>query len=268
MEEVQLPFPVRQRTYYTHTITANLGGITDDKRALFSYQKSGSDEERTTLTITHDFSARTVHLSLSPTSDSAAQSYNPEDWLARLYRYPEYFFRGFPQGMLMDTVGRAIRFSMGREAKFLPRRYSTLQLFSPTKPEHVLTLRFRDIDLQGVRGTVNVREDSSLVVTTAIDFKGSFVPLDLVMDMGLLAAGETQPEVTKASVSPPVRDQQETVAGKDEPTAIDEASMVASPVDTLSVPTTTAESLTTPDINTVSSDTTAPLETQPPTPQP
>jgi len=268
VEEVQLPFPVRQRTYYTHTIAANLGGITDDKQALFSYQKSGSDEDRTTLTITHDFSARTVHLSLTPTSDSVAQSYNPEDWLAELYRYPEYFFRGFPQGMLMDTVGRALRFSIGTETKPLPRRYSTLQLFSPTKPEHILTLRFRDIDLQGVRGNVKVREDSSLVVTTVIDFKGVVVPLDLVMDVGLLEAGEAKREVTKASLPQPEINQQESVAGKGEPAAIDEASIVVSPGDTLSVPAATSESPAAPDTNVVSPDTTAPSEVQPPTPQP
>lgn len=229
VEEVQLPFPVRQRSYFTHTITANLGGITDDKRALFSYQKSGSVDDRATLTITHDFSARTVHLSVSPTEDSVAQSYNPEDWLAQLYRYPEYFFEGFPQGMLMDTVGRSIRFSFGLEQKPHPRRYSTIQLFSPTKPEHVLVLRLHDIDLQGVRGTVNVKEDSSRVITTVIDFRGSFVPLDLVMDMGLLAAGETRPEVTSASVSPPEAEERDVPMTDGELPTVDATSSPVTP---------------------------------------
>ncbi len=268
VEEVQLPFPVRQRTYYTHTITANLSGITDNKRALFSYQKSGPEEDRTNLTITHDFRARTLRLALSSTSDSVAQSYHPEDWLAQLYRYPEYFFEGFPQGMFMDTVGRSIRFSFEPQVKPLPRRYSTIQLFSPTNPEHVLTLRLRDIDLQGIRGTVKLREDSSRVVTTAIDFKGSFVPLDMVMDMALFEAVETPPEVAETAASPLEADQQNVQVTEGEPPAVEETTEPATTAaDTLPTPATNSVSPVPPKITT-SPDTTVSSEVESSTPQP
>ena len=61
--------------------------------------------------MVHDLQTNVVLMSISPTSDSVSQSYQPESFDPKLFEFPNYFFEGFPTSLDMDFTDKLIRFS-------------------------------------------------------------------------------------------------------------------------------------------------------------
>jgi len=129
----------------------------------------------TTLTMVHDMQTNVVFMSISPTSDSLSQSYQPEAFDPKLFEFPDYFFEGFPTSLDMDFSDKLIRFSFdGIEDSTYHGIY--LSSTTPSNPAQSLAVFMDEGTLQAIRGEVVVRANGSKKVTTEFDLVGTVEP--------------------------------------------------------------------------------------------
>ena len=92
----------------------------------------------------------------------------------QLYEYPDYYFEGFPETMVLDTlVGGGLSLLTTGEKKS-----GTVVLRSPLyAKDHSVEFSYFGGRPYAVRGNINVKEDGSHKTLTEIDFESSFTPL-------------------------------------------------------------------------------------------
>jgi hypothetical protein len=239
-----------------HHIHANLATVDRDKQVTFRYAATVPPEtERTVYTLIHDLENHVLYVAISPPLDTLPQSFHPEAWDPELYRYPEYFFEGFPTSMVMDSVARALRFSFGPER---PRPAATsISLVTPSKPSHYLTLNLDGGELLEVRGEVRVKENGTKKIIAEVDLAGRVRPTLILTrlrdeeepaDKRLLPAVKlTETEATPAEpepapeVAPDTTTAVTTTVGPDTVSVTEEADETEAPgPDTPATPDTTA----------------------------
>jgi len=114
-------------------------------------------------------------MSISPTSDSVSQSYQPESFDPKLFEFPNYFFEGFPTSLDMDFTDKLIRFSFdGVEDSIYQGIY--LSSTTPSTPPQSLAIFLDQGKIQSVKGEVIVRANGSKKITTQLDLVGSVEP--------------------------------------------------------------------------------------------
>ena len=158
-------------------VSADLSTIKQNKSGSFvfksSQEKPGSIM---TLSLIHDLSTNIFYATLSGSKDTLNQSFDPEGWQTNLYEYPEYFFEGFPETMVLDTLdgGGLSLMSTGE------KKSGTVILHSPLyAKDHSIEFSYFGGRPYAVRGNINVKEDGSHKTLTEIDFESSFTPLNI-----------------------------------------------------------------------------------------
>ena len=125
--------------------------------------------------MVHDMQTNVVFMSISPSDDSVAHSYQPEAFDPKLFEFPEYFFEGFPNSLDMDFSEKLIRFSFdGVEDSLYQGIY--LSSTTPSVPNQSLAVFLDQGKLQAIRGEVVVRPSGYKKVTTEFDLTGKVQP--------------------------------------------------------------------------------------------
>ena len=158
-------------------VSADLSTIKQNKSGSFVF-KSSREKPRSimTLSLVHDLSTNIFYATLSGSKDTLNQSFDPEGWRSSLYEYPEYYFEGFPETMMLDTLdsGGLSLMSTGK------KKSGTVILHSPLyAKDHSIEFSYFGGRPYAVRGNINVKEDGSHKTLTEIDFESSFTPLDI-----------------------------------------------------------------------------------------
>mgnify|MGYP001197413588 CR=1 FL=1 len=171
----QVP-PMGKATHFQHGVSANLANLQRGETFDFAYSlRDARLDSITTLTMVHDMQTNVVFMSISPTSDSLSQSYQPEAFDPKLFEFPDYFFEGFPTSLDMDFSDKLIRFSFdGIEDSTYHGIY--LSSTTPSNPAQSLAVFMDEGTLQAIRGEVVVRANGSKKVTTEFDLVGTVEP--------------------------------------------------------------------------------------------
>jgi len=171
----QVP-PTGKATHFQHGISADLSNLNPGEKYDFAYSlRDGYKDTITTFTMVHDIQTNVVLMSISPTSDSVSQSYQPESFDPRLFEFPNYFFEGFPTSLDMDFTDKLIRFSFdGVEDSIYQGIY--LSSTTPSIPPQSLAIFLDQGKIQSVKGEVVVRANGSKKITTQFDLVGSVEP--------------------------------------------------------------------------------------------
>ncbi|MEE8356053.1 MAG: hypothetical protein V3R33_01980, partial [Anaerolineales bacterium] len=159
----------------SHSISANLGGLTKNKFVDFSYSsKKESLINFITLTVEHDLEENTIYSRVEPSSDTVAITLNPADWLPELHVYPSYHFNGFPESMRLGESEEGISlYENGRDQK--TTNYSYISINTPRGEDgHNMTIKMSAIELWNIRGDVTVDSSHGKIVSTSITFSGEF----------------------------------------------------------------------------------------------
>lgn len=158
-------------------VNANLSTIKQNKSGSFTFLSSADKPDSTiTLSLIHDLSSNIFYASLYPTSDSVAQSFDPQGWQSNLYPYPEYFFEGFPNHMALDTASGNGLTLLSSDEKMSGSITISSPLFSQ---DHGMTISYFGGQPHAIRGDINVKENGSHKTLTEIDFESSFTPLNI-----------------------------------------------------------------------------------------
>ena len=171
----QVP-PTGKATHFQHGVSANLANLNPGDKYDFAYSlRDGYKDTITTFTMVHDLQTNVVLMSISPTSDSVSQSYQPESFDPKLFEFPNYFFEGFPTSLDMDFTDKLIRFSFdGVEDSTYQGIY--LSSTTPSNPPQSLAMFLDQGKIQSVKGEVAVRANGSRKITTQFDLVGSVEP--------------------------------------------------------------------------------------------
>ena len=171
----QVP-PTGSPTHFQHGVSANLANLNPGEKYDFAYSlRDGYKDSITTFTMVHDLQTNVVLMSISPTSDSVSQSYQPESFDPKLFEFPNYFFEGFPTSLDMDFTDKLIRFSFdGVEDSIYQGIY--LSSTTPSTPPQSLAIFLDQGKIQSVKGEVVVRANGSKKITTQFDLVGSVEP--------------------------------------------------------------------------------------------
>ena len=171
----QIP-PTGSPTHFQHGVSANLANLNSGEKYDFAYSlRDGYKDTITTFTMVHDLQTNAVLMSISPTSDSVSQSYQPESFDPKLFEFPNYFFEGFPTSLDMDFTDKLIRFSFdGVEDSIYQGIY--LSATTPSIPPQSLAMFLDQGKIQSVKGEVVVRANGSKKITTQFDLIGSIEP--------------------------------------------------------------------------------------------
>mgnify|MGYP001488827675 CR=1 FL=1 len=202
----QVP-PTGSATHFQHGVSADLANLNPGEKYDFAYSlRDGYKDTITTFTMVHDLQTNIVLMSISPTSDSVSQSYQPESFDPKLFEFPNYFFEGFESSLEMDFTDKLIRFTnrstkngfphkgratkearyRGRTQYKLPRATidSTdlthagiyLSTTIPTDPSQSLAIFMEEGKLQAIRGEVEVFPNGKKRITTEFDLAGVVQP--------------------------------------------------------------------------------------------
>ena len=171
----QVP-PMGKATHFQHGISANLANLERGETFDFAYSlRDARLDSITTLMMVHDMQTNVVFMSISPTSDSLSQAYQPEAFDPKLFEFPDYFFEGFPTSLDMDFTDKLIRFSFdGLEDSTYHGIY--LSSTTPSNPAQSLAVFMDEGTLQAIRGEIVVRANGSKKVTTEFDLVGKVEP--------------------------------------------------------------------------------------------
>ena len=171
----QVP-PTGSATHFQHGVSADLANLNPGEEYDFAYSlRDGYKDTITTFTMVHDLQTNVVLMSVSPTSDSVSQSYQPESFDPKLFEFPNYFFEGFPTSLDMDFTDKLIRFSFdGVEDSIYQGIY--LSSTTPSTPPQSLAIFLDQGKIQSVKGEVVVRANGSKKITTQFDLVGSVEP--------------------------------------------------------------------------------------------
>ena len=171
----QVPLTGRA-THFQHGVSADLANLSPGETYDFAYSlREGFKDTITTFTMVHDLQTNVVLMSISPTSDSVSQSYQPESFDPKLFEFPNYFFEGFPTSLDMDFTDKLIRFSFdGVEDSIYQGIY--LSSTTPSNPPQSLAMFLDQGKIQSVKGEVVVRANGSKKITTQFDLVGSVEP--------------------------------------------------------------------------------------------
>ncbi len=158
-------------------VSANLSTVKQNKSGSFAFQSSADKPDSIiTLSLIHDLSSNIFYASLYPTSDSIAQSFDPEGWKSYLYPYPEYFFEGFPNTIALDsTVGGGLTLLSSDQ-----KASGSITISSPLfSQDHGMTISYFGGRPYAIRGDINVKDNGSHKTLTEIDFESAFIPVDI-----------------------------------------------------------------------------------------
>jgi len=171
----QVP-PTGSATHFQHGVSADLANLNPGEKYDFAYSlRDGYKDTITTFTMVHDLQTNVILMSISPTSDSVSQSYQPESFDPKLFEFPNYFFEGFPTSLDMDFTDKLIRFSFdGVEDSIYQGIY--LSSTTPSAPPQSLAIFLDQGKIQSVKGEVVVRANGSKKITTQFDLVGSVEP--------------------------------------------------------------------------------------------
>ena len=171
----QVP-PTGKATHFQHGVSADLTNLNPGEKYDFAYSlRDGYKDSITSFTMVHDLQTNVVLMSISPTSDSVSQLYQPESFDPKLFEFPNYFFEGFPTSLDMDFTDKLIRFSFdGVEDSIYQGIY--LSSTTPSIPPQSLAMFLDQGKIQSVKGEVVVRANGSKKITTQFDLVGSVEP--------------------------------------------------------------------------------------------
>ena len=159
-------------------VSANLSWIKQDKAGTFNFRSSSEKPDSlVTLSIIHDLSNNIFYASLLPTLDSLSQSFDLEGWDLSRYKFPEYFFEGFPLNMALDSInGNSV-------VSLFSSDETTSGLVSVSSPlydqQHRMTISYFGGKPHAIRGDISVKENGSHKTLTEIDFESSFSPTNI-----------------------------------------------------------------------------------------
>ncbi|MBN4080737.1 hypothetical protein JYT44_00090 [Caldithrix abyssi] len=156
-------------------VSANLSTIKQNKTAAFNFKSSANEPDSlVTLSLIHDLDSNILYTSVSPPQDTIPQSFDPQGLNASLYKFPKYFFEGFPSNLSMDsTKTGALKFLSSDE-----KISGTVSLSSPLHDQdHDITMSYFGGRPYAIRGDINVKENGFHKTITEIDFESSFTPL-------------------------------------------------------------------------------------------
>mgnify|MGYP000002800201 FL=1 len=158
-------------------VSANLSWVKQNKAGAFSFKSSVQKPDSiVTLSIIHDLSNNILYSSLSPAVDSTSQSFDVEGWDSKRYKFPEYFFEGFPAKMGLDSSKNGIISLLSSEEKIS----GTISVSSPLfDQQHELKISYYGGRPHAIRGDINVKENGSHKTLTEIDFESSFLPTSI-----------------------------------------------------------------------------------------
>ena len=159
-------------------VGANLSWIKQDKAGTFNFiSSSKKPDSLVTLSIIHDLSNNIFYASLLPTLDSLSQSFDLEGWDLKRYKFPEYFFEGFPLSLALDSINGSGVVSL------LSSNKATSGLVSISSPlfdqQHGMTISYFGGKPHAIRGDITVKENGSHKTLTEIDFESSFSPTNI-----------------------------------------------------------------------------------------
>jgi len=156
-------------------VSADLSTIKRDKASAFNFKSSAAKPDSlVTLTLIHDLGSNVLYTSVFPPQDTVPQSFDPEGLKADFYRYPEYFFEGFPSSMGLDSSQPDVLALLTSDEKIS----GTISLSSPLHDQdHYISLSYFGGRPYAIRGDINVKENGSHKTITEIDFESSFTPL-------------------------------------------------------------------------------------------
>ena len=159
-------------------VSANLSWIKQDKTGAFNFiSSSEKPDSLVTLSIIHDLSNNIFYASLLPTLDSLSQSFDLEGWDLNRYKFPEYFFEGFPLNMALDSI------TENNVVSLLSSDETTSGLLSVSSPlydqQHRMTISYFGGKPHAIRGDISVKENGSHKTLTEIDFESSFSPTNI-----------------------------------------------------------------------------------------
>jgi hypothetical protein len=157
-------------------VGANLSWIKQDKSGAFNFKSSSEKPDSiVTLSIIHDLSNNIFYASLSPTLDSLSQSFDLEGWDLKRYKFPEYFFEGFPLKMRLDSIRGGVSLLSSEEAIS-----GVVSISSPLfNQQHGMTISYFGGKPHAIRGDISVKENGSHKTLTEIDFESSFTPINI-----------------------------------------------------------------------------------------
>ena len=158
-------------------VGANLSWIKQDKSGAFNFKSSSEKPDSiVTLSIIHDLSNNIFYASLSPTLDSLSQSFDLEGWDLKRYKFPEYFFEGFPLKMGLDSIS-------GGGVSLLSSEEIISGIVSISSPlfnqQHGMSISYFGGKPHAIRGDISVKENGSHKTLTEIDFESSFTPINI-----------------------------------------------------------------------------------------
>ena len=156
-------------------VSADLSTIKHNKTSAFNF-KSSSDKPDSivTLSFIHDLDSNLFYMSIFPPRDTIPQSFDPEGLSPDLFKFPEYFFEGFPSTLGLEPApnGGLNILTSGQNIS------GVISLSSPLhSQDHDLMLSYYGGRPYAVRGDINVKENGSQKTITEIDFESSFMPL-------------------------------------------------------------------------------------------
>jgi len=159
----------------THSISANLGGLTNNKFVDFSYSSNvDSLVNFITLTVEHDLENNTIFARVDPPPDTTEVTLIPADWRPELHVYPSYHFYGFPESVRLGESEQGISLYKNEQDKE-SANFSYISINTPRGEDgHNMTIRMSAVELWNIRGDVTVDSSEGKTVSTSITFSGEF----------------------------------------------------------------------------------------------
>jgi hypothetical protein len=156
-------------------VSADLSTIKHNKTSAFNFKSSSEKPDSiVTLSFIHDLDSNLFYMSIFPPIDTIPQSFDPEGLSPDLFKFPEYFFEGFPSTLRLEPAPNG-----GLNILTSDQNISgVISLSSPLhNQDHDLMLSYFGGRPYAVRGDINVKENGSQKTITEIDFESSFMPL-------------------------------------------------------------------------------------------
>ena len=177
-------FTIPKFPHVSHSISANLGGITNNKSVNFSYSSNkDSLANFITLTIDHDLEKNIINARVEPSLDTMTITLNPADWQSELSVYPTYHFTGFPESMRLGESENGISL-YENERDRTTKKYSYISIRTPRgEDRHNITIEMSAIELWNIKGEVTADSSEGKKISTTIVFSGEFNPFSIRAEM-------------------------------------------------------------------------------------
>lgn len=177
-------FAIPEFPLVSHSISANLGGVTKNKSVDFSYSSNkDSLVNFITLTIDHDLEKNIIYAHVEPSLDTVAITLNPADWQSELHVYPTYHFYGFPESMRLGESEEGISLYENEQSR-KTKKYSYISISTPKGGDtHNMTIKMSEIELWNIKGDVTVDSSHGKKISTTITFSGAFDPFSVRAEM-------------------------------------------------------------------------------------